>query len=128
MRKQPRHDMSTPFGALWEHPVTQALVSQQVARELAARREVVTECDCGQLPPLEPDDSTRAAKRQRAYKLGSIDAYAERPMRDMGDADSAWLMGELGETEPTTAANWDYRASLCERYFDGYQDAESALR
>lgn len=68
------------------------------------------------------------AKTQHAYRLGSIDAYAGRPMRDMGDADSAWLMDELGETGPTTEANWAGRAAMCEAYFDGYQDAESAAR
>lgn len=73
-------------------------------------------------------DNAMTALADRAYRLGSIDAYAGREMRDMGDADSSWLMGELGLTGPTTDANWDERAALCERYFDGYQDAESALR
>lgn len=49
------------------------------------------------------------AKSERAYRLGSIDAYAGRPLRNMADADSAWLMTELGETSATTAANWPGR-------------------
>lgn len=69
-----------------------------------------------------------AARAHRAYKLGSIDAYAERPARDMSDTGSAWLMDELGETSPTTEANAPYRAMLCERYIDGYCDAAKALR
>jgi hypothetical protein len=50
-------------------------------------------------------------KAGHAYRLGSIDAYAERPMRDMGGEDSAWLMTELGETKPTDEDNWSERAA-----------------
>jgi len=68
------------------------------------------------------------AKAQHAYRLGSIDAYAGRPMRDMGDADSAWLMSELGETGPTDVANWPARMAMCDAYDDGWHDAEAAAR
>lgn len=68
------------------------------------------------------------AKAQHAYRLGSIDAYAGRPLRDMSDADSTWLMSELGETGPTTEANWADRAAMCDAYDDGWHDAEAAAR
>ena len=64
----------------------------------------------------------------RAYRLGSIDAYAGRRARDLADDESAALMNALGQTEPTTAANAPLREALCERYFDGYCDASAALR
>lgn len=69
----------------------------------------------------------REALRDRAYRLGSIDAYAERPLRDMADGGSAWLMDELGEHGPTTGRNADYRGRLCDAYEDGYRAAYSAL-
>jgi hypothetical protein len=67
------------------------------------------------------------AKAQHAYRLGSIDAYAGRAMRDMADAASAWLMTEFGETTETTAANWPARLAMCDAYEDGYYAAMSAL-
>ena len=67
------------------------------------------------------------AKTRRAYKLGSDEAYMGRPLRDMSDADSAWLMTELGETGPTAAHNWPERMQLCDAYTDGWHDAKSAL-
>lgn len=69
----------------------------------------------------------REALRDRAYRLGSIDAYAERPLRDMSDGGSAWLMDELGEHGPTTGRNADFRGRLCDAYEDGYRAAHSAL-
>jgi hypothetical protein len=69
----------------------------------------------------------RNEQAARAYRIGSIDAYAERPARDMSDAGSAWLMAELGETSETTPANFMFRLLLCDRYTDGYYDARSAM-
>jgi hypothetical protein len=67
------------------------------------------------------------ARKERAYRLGSVDRYAGRPPRDLSDEGRAWLMTELGETGPTTAANHARREDMCERYYDGYEDAVRAL-
>lgn len=67
------------------------------------------------------------SKRQRAYQLGAVDAYAGRPLRDMDGEESAWLMAELGETSATTAANQPRRLALCEAYEDGWHDARKAI-
>jgi hypothetical protein len=63
-----------------------------------------------------------------AYRLGSRDAYADRPMLDLDSDESATLMAELGETNPTTAANAPLRSQVCDAYADGYSDAAGALR
>lgn len=67
------------------------------------------------------------ALEARAYRLGSIDAYANRWMRDMDSSDSAWLMDALGLDGETTQANHAERVALCERYEEGYRDAASAI-
>ena len=72
--------------------------------------------------------ATTAALIDRAYRIGSRDAYAGRPMLDMDSDDSATLMTELGETSPTTAANGPLRSQLSAAYEDGYYDAAGALR
>lgn len=65
---------------------------------------------------------------QQAYRLGSIDRLADRPARDMADDGSAWLMAELGQDSPTTAANHADRVAMCDAYLDGWHDSDSALR
>lgn len=69
-----------------------------------------------------------ARKVELAYRLGSLDRYAERPMLDVEDAGSAVLMGSLGEVSATTARNADGRLAMCDAYVDGWCDADSALR
>jgi hypothetical protein len=81
---------------------------------------------------VEPESIAAAApvveaRKDRAYRLGSIDRYAGRQPRPLTDAGSAWLMTELGETGPTTAANHERRDEMRERYYDGYEDACRAL-
>lgn len=71
---------------------------------------------------------TADALSVRAYRLGSRDAYAGRPMLDLDSDESATLMAELGETSPTTAANAPLRSQLCDAYEDGYYAAAGALR
>ena len=90
-----------------------------------------TACDCERVRAgrvaAEPADAV-ADLLGRAYRLGSIDAYAGRRALDLADDDSAGLMTALGQTEPTTAANAPLREALGERYYDGYCDAAAALR
>ena len=64
----------------------------------------------------------------RAYRIGSRDAYAGKPMLDLDGDDSARLMNELGQTAPTTVANAPRRSQLCDAYSDGYFTASAALR
>lgn len=72
--------------------------------------------------------ATAAALIDRAYRLGSRDAYAGKPMLDLDGDDSARLMSELGQTAPTTGANAPLRSRLCDAYEDGYYAAAGALR
>ena len=76
---------------------------------------------------VPPDDEPADSAIDQAYRLGSRDRYAGRPMLDLTDSDSAALMDELGETGPTTEANTGLRALICDSYMAGYFDASSAL-
>lgn len=64
---------------------------------------------------------------RRAYRLGSVDAYAGNPPLDATGEESDVLMSELGQTSATTAANWDRRLRACHAYLDGWHDARSAM-
>lgn len=66
-------------------------------------------------------------RERRAYQIGSRDALAGRPLRDMW-SESAALMDEMGETTPTTGRNAPRRLRLVEAYEDGWHTARSASR
>lgn len=73
----------------------------------------------------EPDPM--ADPNVRAYVLGALERHLGRPLRCMSDADSPWLMAEIGETGPATAANRDARLDMCWSYEDGWHDADDAI-
>lgn len=64
---------------------------------------------------------------EHARRIGARDRYAGRQILDLADADSAVLMDEVGETGPTTEANADLRALICDAYEDEWHDAHAAL-
>ena len=64
---------------------------------------------------------------ETAYRLGSQHRYMERAPLDVADSGSAELMDALGETGPTSEANYPERLAMCDAYLDGYHDASRAL-
>jgi hypothetical protein len=66
----------------------------------------------------------RDEQATEARRLGREHASARQaPYGDLDDGGSADLMTALGETDETTAENWDHRRRLCAAYMDGWEAA-----
>lgn len=64
---------------------------------------------------------------RRAYQLGAAHRHAGRKPLDLWDGGDVELMDRLGQTSPTTEANWPARLAMCSAYDDGWDDANKAL-